>query len=80
MVDIGLAPVDGFRDRFQLAREPSTAPVLFSPFRAGATHVVQLGLIWIEQRGRQPAPAPRGHTENAAECRGREQHSGNIRV
>ena len=31
--------------------------MLLSPFWAGATHVVQLGPIWIEQRGREPAPA-----------------------
>jgi hypothetical protein len=44
--------------------------VLLSPFWAGATHVVQLGPIWIEQRTREPAPAPRGHTDDAAESRG----------
>jgi hypothetical protein len=47
--------------------------VLLSPFWTGATHVVQLGPIWIEQRGREPTPAPRGHTDDAAESRGREE-------
>ena len=54
--------------------------VLLSPFWAGATHVVQLGPIWIEQRGREPAPATRGQTDDAVESRGREQKSGNMRV
>ena len=54
--------------------------VLPSPFWAGATHVVQLGPIWIEQRGREPAPATRGQTDDAVESRGREQKSGNMRV
>ena len=36
--------------------------MLGAPFWAGATHVVQFGSIWIEQRRREPAPPPRGHT------------------
>src|SRR5260370_27157946 len=63
VVVIGLAPVDGFRDRFQLARGPSTACVLRSPFRAGAAHVVQLGPVRVEQRGPQPAPPPHDHVQ-----------------
>jgi hypothetical protein len=30
--------------------------MLFTPFRSGATHVVQLGAIWIKERGREPMP------------------------
>src|ERR1700730_9396397 len=38
------------RDRFQLAREPSIAPVLFLPFRARAAHAVLIGPRRVEQR------------------------------
>ena len=80
VVVIGLAPVDGFRDRFQLARGPSTARVLRSPFRAGAAHVVQLGPVRVEQRGPQPAPPPHDHVQTTPLRRGRKQHSRDIRI
>jgi hypothetical protein len=80
-----LAPVD----RFQLADdclkpflacESSAVRMFLSPFWAGTAHIVQLGPIWIEHRGREPAPPPRRRAEDAPRSRGLEQHSGNIRV
>jgi hypothetical protein len=43
-----------------------TAPVLLSPFRARAAHVVQLGPVRVEQRGPEPAPPLGSHVEAAA--------------
>src|SRR5437660_12068802 len=63
-----------------LACESSATRVLLSPFWAGATHIVQLGPIWIEQWGRAATPLPRRRVEDAPRNKGREQHSGNIRV
>src|SRR5271166_1877228 len=66
-----------FSARTLLAR---VVRMLLSPFWAGTTHVVQLGPIWIGQRGRDAAPPAHSHADEAAKRRGREQRSGNMRV
>ena len=63
-----------------LACAPCPARMLHSPFWTGATHVVQLRPIRIEQRGREPAPSPRRRAQDPPRSRAREQHSRDIRV
>src|SRR5437588_11088009 len=58
--------------------ELGTAPVLLSPFRARAAHVVQFGPVRVEQSGPEPAPPLGRHVEAAA--RRREQHSRHVRI
>jgi hypothetical protein len=58
--------------------ELSTAPVLLSPFRARAAHVVQFGPVRVEQSGPEPAPPLGSHVEAAA--RRREQNSRHVRI
>jgi hypothetical protein len=60
--------------------ELGTAPVLLSPFRARAAHVVQLGPVRVEQRGPEPAPPLGSHVEAAARRGDREQHSRRVRI
>jgi hypothetical protein len=63
-----------------LAYEPCASRMLRSPFWTGAAHVVQLGPIRIEQRGREPAPSPSRRAEDPPRSRAREQHSRDMRV
>src|SRR5208337_1584468 len=63
-----------------LACAPGAARMLRSPFWTGATHVVQLRPIRIEQRGREPAPSPSRHAQDPPWSRAREQHSRYIRA
>ncbi len=56
------------------------ARMLRSPFWTGATHIVQLRPIRIEQRGREPAPSPSRRAQDLPRSRAREQHSRDIRV
>jgi hypothetical protein len=51
-------------------------PVLLTPFRAGAPHIVQLGPVRIPQ----PAPPPRDGVQGARRPMGRTQHSRDIRI
>src|SRR6266516_1269092 len=60
-----------------LACAPCAVRMLRSPFWTGATHVVQLRPIRIEQRGREPAPS---RAQDPPRSRAREQHSRDIRV
>src|SRR5262245_37912875 len=53
--------------------------MLGSPFWAGATHVVQLRPIRIEQRGREPAPSPGRVAPDSPRSSAPEQHAGDIR-
>ncbi len=62
-----------------LACAPCAVRMLRSPFWTGATHVVQLRPIRIQQRGREPAPSPSRRAEDPR-SRAREQHSRDIRV
>jgi hypothetical protein len=52
------------------------ACVLFPPFRAGTTHVMQLGPVRIEH----PAPSPRDRVEAGRRRPGRKQHPQDIRI
>ena len=57
-----------------------TAPMLLSPFRARASHVVQLGPLRFEQRCPEPPPPSGSHVEAAARRGGRKQHSRHVRI
>src|SRR5438552_4067427 len=63
-----------------LACAPYAVRMLCPPFWTGATHVVQLRPIRIEQRGREPAPSPSRRAEDPPRSRAREQHSRDMRV
>ena len=56
-----------------LACAPCAVRMLRSPFWTGATHVVQLRPIRIEQRGREPAPSPSRRAEDPPRTRARER-------
>jgi hypothetical protein len=60
---------------FAVRLAPSVARVLLPPFRPRAAHIVSLGPVGVEQRGRQPAPPPSGPVETARQRRERQQHS-----
>src|SRR5215831_2571566 len=63
-----------------LACAPCAVRMLRSPFWTGATHVVQLRTIRIEQRVREPAPSPGRLAQDPPRSRAREQHPRYIRV
>src|SRR6516165_9454175 len=63
-----------------LACEPCADRMLRSPLWTGATHVVQLRPIRIEQRGREPAPSPSRRPQDPPRSGTREQHSRDIRI
>jgi hypothetical protein len=54
--------------------------VLLMPFRTRTAHILQFGLVRVEQRGPQPAPPPSGRVEAAHRGRRRKQHSRDIRI
>ena len=66
------------RSALRLSSSDIGAPVFLSPFRTGASHVVQFGPVGLEKRVTKPAPPPSCCFAVAPRSRDREQHFSDI--